>query len=93
MTCVIDLNNRNTTSTWTADFDCYEVGRTLTPAQRSMFFRIGAEIQSQRAVRLGFLPNVHECHEQALWALETITWKSLKAARALLSVSRQHGAF
>jgi hypothetical protein len=82
-----------TQNTPTTDpFDMYAVGRTLSAEQRSMFFRIGAELQSRAAVRLGRLPDANPYHEQALWALETTAWKSLKAARALLSVSRQQGS-
>ena len=33
----IDLNNQNTTRTWTTNFDCYEFGRTLTPTEQHLF--------------------------------------------------------
>ena len=89
----IDLNNQNTTRTWTADFDCYEFGRTLTPKQSSIFFRLGAEIGNNIARRMGFQPNVHRAHEYALWACETTEWKSIKAAKAIFAVAQQQGHF
>lgn len=69
-------------------FNRYEIGRTLEPRQRSMFFQLGNEIDSNRRTAWGFAPNADDCHETAFAILETVNWKSLKAARALLTATK-----
>ena len=65
----------------------HRIGASLTPKQRGMYFRIGAEVQSSKSTR-GRLVDAGYCHEIALGALVAIDWKSLKAARAILTVTK-----
>jgi len=62
--------------------------RNLNPKQRQMYFRLGSEIQSSKTVRMGFRVSANYCHEIALAALDASNWKSLKAARAIVTVTR-----
>jgi len=64
----------------------HELG--LTPKQRGMYFKLGAQIQSSR--RRGQV-DANYSHELALAALESTGWKSLRAARAMCSVMRYWG--
>jgi hypothetical protein len=77
-----------TTMKASAGFDMYEIGRTLTPEQRSMFFRLGAIIQGSLTVRYRFSVDANYAHEQALLALEACNWKSIKLAQAILHAMR-----
>lgn len=71
----------------TQKFDYIEVGRTLEPKQRSMYFQIGSELFGRQNANRGY-SNMDRAHEQALAALHSTNWKSMKAARAMLSVMR-----
>lgn len=67
----------------------HRVGRSLQPRDRSLYFRLGAEIQNRMTVRLGFKADANYTHDLALQILEATNWKSLKAARAMMiNVSR-----
>lgn len=72
----------------TQKFDLYEFGNSLEGKQRTMFFHLGAEVQSSKNRSMGFHVDPHHCHELALIALDSTNWKSLKAAKAMLSVMR-----
>lgn len=66
----------------------HEIARTLEPRQRTMFHQLGATVQNIKTVKLGFQYDADEAHQHALWALDATKWQSLKAAKALLHISR-----
>jgi hypothetical protein len=51
-----------------------------------MFHQLGASVQSAKS--RGFLADADYCHELALIALEAVNWKSMKAAKAMMTVTR-----
>lgn len=67
-------------------FNRHEVGRTIDVKKRQLFFQLGSQIQSIKSRQFGFLFNADHAHEMALWALDKINWKSMKAAKALMKV-------
>ena len=60
----------------------------MTTKQRVMYFRLGAEVENAKRVKMGFAVDPNYCHGVALGALEAVDWKSLKAARAIITVTR-----
>lgn len=63
----------------------HQVAQDLTPKQRQMFFKLGSIVSA--AKRSG--PSGDDrAHELALDALDKVSWKSVKAAKCLLIVSR-----
>ena len=60
----------------------------LDARQRQMYFRLGAEVQNAKTARLGFQADGDYCHEIALSVLDATNFASLKAARAMLNVTR-----
>jgi len=64
----------------------HQIAQELTPKQRRMYHDLGSKVQSIKS--RGFLYNADEAHNLALWALDQVNWKSVKAAKALLAVSR-----
>lgn len=69
-------------------FDFHAFGRTLDPEQRGLFFQLGAEVECSRSRRLGLRADPGDAHERALAALEAVSWSSIEAARAMLTVAR-----
>lgn len=67
----------------------HEVGRYLEVRQRNMYFSLGAEIQNYKTVTLRYSVDADYCANLALWALSATDWKSLKAARAILTATRR----
>ena len=61
----------------------------MTPRQRGMYFQIGAEVESSKRVTMGFAVDPTYCHEIALGALEATEWRSKKAARAMITATRE----
>jgi hypothetical protein len=61
----------------------------LSPKQRQMYFQLGAAVASSRASRRGYnnVDAENQAHEDALWALDQVGWKSMKMARCLLTIS------
>lgn len=72
----------------TTTFDRYEVAQTLTEKQRWMYWELGSTIRNKFLSDHGFTPNEDRCQEKALVALHSVNWKSIKAAKALLTVTR-----
>lgn len=68
--------------------DYHRIGSQLDPHKRSMYFRLGAEIEGRMTVRFGFKVRPSYAHEKALTVLEAVNWKSLKAARAMWAIIR-----
>jgi hypothetical protein len=68
----------------------HEVAKEMTPKQKSMYFQLGAEVANRKAVQYGFRTDSMEnyAHELALVYLAATEWKSLKAARAMMTVRR-----
>ena len=60
----------------------------MTPKQRKMYFQLGAAVDSSKRTSMGFAVDPNYSHEIALWALEATEWHSLKAARAMLTATR-----
>ena len=67
----------------------HEVGRGLEIRQRNMYFMLGAEIHNYKTVTLRYSIDEDYCANIALWALSSTDWKSLKAARAMLTAARK----
>lgn len=65
----------------------HKIGAELEPKKRAMYFNLGARVcASRRVSRRDF--NDNNGHDLALIALEATNWKSIKAARAMLTVMR-----
>jgi hypothetical protein len=64
----------------------HQVAQEMTPKQRQMFFKLGSLIS---AANRGGPSYDRRAHELSLWALDQVNWKSFKAAKYLLVVSRK----
>ena len=53
----------------------------LNAVQRTMYFSLGAEQER-------YYFSAEAAHDAALWALNAVNWKSIKAARAMTSLIR-----
>lgn len=68
----------------------HEVADGMTPKQKSMYFQLGAEVANRKATQYGFRTTDMEnyAHELALVYLTATEWRSLKVARAMMTVRR-----
>lgn len=72
----------------TTKFDRFEAGREIeNPVHRTMYFTLAGDVYSRRMANMGFASE-DRCHELALIALHSVDWKSMKAAKALMTVTR-----
>jgi hypothetical protein len=62
------------------------IAQELNEKQRYMYHQLGAKIQSIKS--RGRQYDANQAHQDALWALDQVSWKSMKAAMALLQASR-----
>ena len=56
----------------------------MTQKQRNMYFQLGATVQNASLGRR----NAEYSHDLALGALVAVDWKSMKAAKAILTATR-----
>jgi len=66
----------------------HETGEILEPEQKNMCFQLGAEVEGRLDVMRGFKHDPNYAHELALAALEAVDWKSLAAAKAIMTATR-----
>lgn len=72
----------------TSQFDRFEAGRQIEEAKhRTMYFQLAGDVYSRRMSNMGFASE-DRCHEIALIALHSVDWKSMKAAKALMTITR-----
>jgi hypothetical protein len=67
--------------------DYHEVASEMTQAQRQKYFRLAAEIQNRKTVKLGFKVDAGYCHEIALVYLEAANWNT-KNAKLIMTETR-----
>lgn len=72
----------------TQKFDYMEVSRTLEPKQRQMYFALGNMIYAAKTCNRGYAANMDMCHELALAALNAVSFKSLKAGKAMAATMK-----
>lgn len=75
-------------TTRTASPDRFEVARTLNDKQSWMYWELGSIIRNRFLSDHGFTPNEDYCQEKAFIYLESTGWKSVKTAKAMLTVAR-----
>lgn len=71
----------------TSKFDRFEAAEDMTREQKYMYFHLAGDVYSRMMSNRGFASE-DRCHEIALIALHSVDWKSMKAAKALMTVTR-----
>jgi len=60
----------------------HKAAKNLTGKEKDLYFRLGAEMMAHRTAKAADLT-----YNDAMWALGATSFKSVKAARALLMVT------